>query len=217
MVPGELVPPCHQSASARGCLRVSRRCRFAGEDRCHRHGDATAAPRPGEPADVTVTTCDAQGKAVAAEVSLAVLPADRGETKAGSRWRYSSAARSRRAIPDGLQYPIPLSAGQSSDWHGRTGRILADRAPGISPRSREPPYDEADRASGGRQSFAGEARLESLTQTRAAEPRGRRRHRSDRRRPADPPDEPERPAQPARPPPAARRTGGPNPSRRSRE
>ena len=46
---------------------------------CHRHGDATAAPRPGEPADVTVTTCDAQGKPVAAEVSLAMLPADRAD------------------------------------------------------------------------------------------------------------------------------------------
>ncbi len=46
---------------------------------CHRHGDAVAAPRPGEPVDVTVTTCDAQGKPVTAEVSLAMLPADRGE------------------------------------------------------------------------------------------------------------------------------------------
>ncbi len=45
---------------------------------CHRHGDASAPPRPGEAADVTVTTCDAQGKPVAAEVSLAILPTDRG-------------------------------------------------------------------------------------------------------------------------------------------
>ena len=62
---------------------------------CHRHGDATAAPRPGEPADVTVTTCDAQGKPVAAEVSLAMLPADRRTTPRPwptNRWPVSSAA-----------------------------------------------------------------------------------------------------------------------------
>ncbi len=43
---------------------------------CHRHGDAAASPQPGEPADITVTTCNAQGKPVAAEVGLAVLPYD---------------------------------------------------------------------------------------------------------------------------------------------
>ena len=44
---------------------------------CHRHGDSAAKPRPGEPFDVTVTTCDAGGKPVAAEVGLSVLSSDR--------------------------------------------------------------------------------------------------------------------------------------------
>ena len=52
---------------------------------CHRHGDAAAAPRPGEAADVTVTTCDAQGKPVSAEVSLAILPDDRAIDELGGQ------------------------------------------------------------------------------------------------------------------------------------
>ncbi len=49
----------------------------------HRHGDPAAKPLPGEPIDVTVTTCDAQGKPLAAEVSLAALPSDRTDGNAG--------------------------------------------------------------------------------------------------------------------------------------
>ena len=97
---------------------------------CHRHGDATAAPRPGEPADVTVTTCDAQGKPVAAEVSLAMLARRSGEPTSWpvGRWRLLPQPRSRSAIPDGLQHPVPLSARQSCHWHGRTRGRRAGRA-----------------------------------------------------------------------------------------
>ena len=66
-------------------------CEFSVDPRiqvrieCHRRGDAAAKPRPGEPIDVSVTTCDAQGKPVAAEVSLAVLPSDRIPAEAAQR------------------------------------------------------------------------------------------------------------------------------------
>ncbi|MGA2253929.1 MAG: tetratricopeptide repeat protein, partial [Thermoguttaceae bacterium] len=73
----ELVPPYGNRLHEDACmLRVDPDLQVKIE--CHRHGDAAAAPRPGEPADVTVTTCDAQGKPVSGEVGLAVLAADRG-------------------------------------------------------------------------------------------------------------------------------------------
>jgi uncharacterized protein YfaS (alpha-2-macroglobulin family)/tetratricopeptide (TPR) repeat protein len=50
---------------------------------CHRHGDLSAKPQPGEPIDVTVTTCDALGKPLSAEVGLSVLPFDRTSDESG--------------------------------------------------------------------------------------------------------------------------------------
>ena len=101
----------------------------------HRHGDATAAPRAGEAADVTVTTCDAQGKPVSAEVSLALLPAERADRDFPvGQWLPHT--RARRPVPDGLQYPVPLSARESRDWHGRTRRGCAGRAGAYCPAGR---------------------------------------------------------------------------------
>jgi hypothetical protein len=50
----------------------------------HRHGDAKAKPRPGDAVDVTITTSDAQGKPLPAEVGLDILPADRDTGDLGS-------------------------------------------------------------------------------------------------------------------------------------
>ncbi|MGO9111411.1 MAG: MG2 domain-containing protein [Thermoguttaceae bacterium] len=73
MVPGGECNRLHEAACA---LRVDPDLQVKIE--CHRHGSPVAAPLPGEPADVTVTTCDAQGKPVAAEVSLDIMPLERG-------------------------------------------------------------------------------------------------------------------------------------------
>jgi hypothetical protein len=95
---------------------------------CHRHGDAVAAPRPGELADVTITTCDAQGKPLAAEVSLALVSADGEDTIASSD-------RSLARFFGNHGHPAQFLSAASIQFHYRP----ANRVIGVVEPEEEPP------------------------------------------------------------------------------
>ena len=137
-LPKRICRKLYRAASLRSRMRFQGRSKFAGEvGKPPLYADATGKPRPGEPIDITITTCDAAGKPVASRSRLV-------RTDERSHFGQSGAARHHcRDLPWGAATTREFRTASSIGFHYRpllrvTAADASDATkatipPGISP------------------------------------------------------------------------------------